>query len=422
MRRLSALLVLVALGAGVYFLPPPAAPAPDPAPPTQPLISSVCPVSEGSGRSTEVAVASTLGGSSAITLFAGGSTVGSLEISLGEDGAVIMPVVDIAAVGTVGGLVELPGGQAAAGSRTRGPASTTLEACVREIPTRVVATGGSTVSGGELTLHLMNPFAGDAVATLVVHSDAGLEASDRFTRVIVPSRGSNVITLNNTIPGRDWVTVRVEVTRGRVVAALRQTVGDRAMSWNAVEPGTSWLVPVPTEVEGRLVIAGADAGQVEYQVDVYGPDGVTEALVSGELAEGEMASIPLADLEGARAARVVATGPIVTTLQLTDGTKHSATTGAPAPAGSWLLPAASTGSARLVILNPELEDASVVIRAMREDGREFRSTVAAESVLETSLDGADAYLVDSDVPIVVLLYEAGEMDDALAMGTPIEDE
>lgn len=119
--------------------------------------------------------------------------------------------------------------------------------------------------------------------------------------------------------------------------------------------------------------------------------------------------------------RVVATGPVVASVEVSNGTTLSTTTGATAGAGSWLLPAASPGPVRLVVLNPELEDAQVVVRALRENGGEFNVTVPAESVIEVGLDASDAFLVDSDVPVVALLYEVGETADSIAIGAPIDD-
>ena len=183
----------------------------------------------------------------------------------------------------------------------------------------------------------------------------------------------------------------------------------------------SWLIPIPTGVDGRLVVASATPGSVEYQVDLYGAEGVEGAALTGSLSEGEESSLSLADIAGTRAVRVVATSPVVVSLEVSDGTTLSATTATQQTAGSWLLPAAASQGVRVVLLNPELEDASVVVRALREGGGEFPVNLPAEGVIELSLDAADAYLVDSDVPIVAMLFEAGGAADALAMGVPVDN-
>ena len=99
----------------------------------------------------------------------------------------MIPIVDVAAVGTVGGLVELPSASAAAGSRILGAVSSTLESCITSIPAQVFLAGGSTAWSERDDAPPDEPFAGDAVATLVVHSEAGRESNNRFSRVIVPS-------------------------------------------------------------------------------------------------------------------------------------------------------------------------------------------------------------------------------------------
>lgn len=421
MSKTLSLAVLAALVATLFVLPGPDQPTFGDAPAHNPSAFAVCPVIEGSGRSTEIAAASTIEGATGLTLFSNGVTAGSIQVALGENGATVIPVVDVAAVGTVGGLVELPTAAAAASSHTRGAVSVTLESCIRAIPAQVFVAGGSTSVQREMTLHLMNPFAGDAIASLLVTSEAGRESNSRFSRVIVPSRGSTVLTLNDIIPGREWITVRIDVTQGRVAAAVRQSHGEAAASWNAVEPATSWLVPLPTEVQGRLVIASAAPGVVEYQVDLYGADGVEGAALTGELTEGLEESLLLSELGDVRAVRVVSTSPVVVSLEVADDTVLATTTGASGAAGSWLLPAAAEQPVRVIVLNPELEDASVVIRALRAGSDEFRVTVPAEGVVEVSLDGADAFLVDSDVPVVALLYGASENADFMAIGVPADD-
>ncbi len=422
MSRLFAVAAISALALALVALPAPDQPTHGEAPAHNPSAFAVCPIIEGGGRTTEVAVASTAGGSTSLTLFANGSTAGSIEVGVGENGAAVIPVVDVAAVGTVGGLVELPSASAAAATRIQGSQSVTLEACVTAIPAEVFLAGGSTAGQGQMTLHLMNPFAGDAVATLSVTSEVGRESSSRFDRVVIPSRGSAVMEMNEIIPGREWVTVRVDIAQGRVAAVVRQAEGSGTASWNAVAPATDWFLPIPTETTGSLVIGSATAGENEYQIDLYGPEGVEGAAITGVLTEGVAARISLEEVPGVRAVRVVSALPVVASLETGDDASVGVTTGATAAAGSWLIPSAlSAGSARLVVLNPGLEDASVVVRSLRSGSGEISANVAAESVVEILLDGADGYLVDSSVPVVVLLAGTGENSGMLAIGVPVID-
>src|SRR5690606_15695942 len=156
----------------------------------------------------------------------------------------------------------------------------------------------------------------------------------------------------------------------------------------AVEPGVSWLIPIPTGVDGRLVVASATPGSVEYQVDLYGAEGVEGAALTGSLSEGEESSLSLADIAGTRAVRVVATSPAVGSLDGSGGSPPAATPATLQTGGSWLLPAAASDGGRVELLNLELEDASVVVRALREGGGESPVNLPAEGVVELSLDAA----------------------------------
>lgn len=422
MSRVVALAAVATLAFGLFALPAPDRPGPAEPPERLAASFTVCPVIEGGGRTTEVAIASTVDGPAALTLFANGATVGSIGVSTGTSGATVIPVVDVAAVGTVGGLVELPTARSAAATIIHGALSSTLESCVTSIPGQTFLTGAATSGERGFTLHLMNPFAGDAVATLTVSSEVGLENNPRFESLIVPSRGSVVLDMSSLLPGRERLSMRVDVTAGRVVAVGRQSDGAGTAVWNAVEPGVDWFIPIPSDAVGRVVIGNASEGEVEYQVDVYGPDGVEGAALSGTIAEGDQEVIDLAEVAGARALRVVSTLPVGTTLVTGDGNVLGATTGAAVAAGTWLVPAAlDGGSARVVLLNPELEDASVTVRALRTAGTDFPLTIPAEGVTELALEGADAYIVESNVAIVVLLVGSGIDTGVLTMGVPVTD-
>jgi hypothetical protein len=420
--RLLALVTIGALTAGLLVLPGPNQPGTGSPPARAGSTFAVCPVIEGGGRTTELGVVSHTDGAVALTLFANGGSVGSIGVTLGEDGSTVIPVVDVAAVGTVGGLIELPSAESAASSRIQGAESVTLEACVTDIPAQVALTGAATAGERDFDLHLMNPFAGDAVATLTVVSEVGVESNTRFETVTVPSRGLVVLPMSQLIPGRQEISVTVDVTRGRVIAAGRQTEGQGAAMWNAVAPATDWFLPIPSDGSKVVIVGNPSEGDVEYQIDLYGPEGVEAAAEFGVIEEGASMALDLTEYPGVRAVRVVTALPVVTSLQVRDEGTLSVTTGAPVATGSWLVPAAlEGGSVRIVVLNPDLEDASVVITALRGSPVEFRVTVPAESVLELSLDGTDGYRVDADIPVVALLAGKGPGYTVLAVGVPVDD-
>lgn len=425
MIRYLSLVLVGGLVAAVFLVPPPDHPTPGDPPGIRLPLFAVCPVDEGGGRSTDLAALSTDEGPVQLTLFANGSTAGSIGVTIGSSGATVIPVVDVAAVGAVAGLVELPSGSSAAGSTIRGATSLSVESCAQAIPPQVSLTGGVTAGQRDFSLHLMNPFAGEAVASLTVTSEVGLESNSRYESVTVPSRGSTILDFSQLAPGRERITIQVDTSVGRVIAVAHQGSGDDGALWNAVPPSTDWFLPIPTGADSKRVLIGNPSNtEVEYQVDVYGPGGFEAAALSGVIAGGAEEAIDLADLPDARAIRVITTSPVVTTLWVETESMLAVTTGATEPAGSWLLPAALTPmveSTRVVILNSGLEDARVTMRSLRAAGSQLSLTVPAESVVELAVDGADGYLVDATVPVFALLMVLGQDVGASTIGVPLAD-
>lgn len=425
MIKALALVLVGGLVAGVFTFSAQDQPVPGDLPGLGLPLFAVCPVEEGEGRTTELAALSTDEGPVQLTLFANGSTAGSIGVSIGSDGATVIPVVDVAAVGTVGGLIELPSGSSAAGATIRGSASISVESCVKTIPPQVFVTGGVTTGQQAFSLHLMNPFAGQAVVSLTVTSELGLESNTRYDSVTVPSRGSEIIDFGQLAPGRERLSVRVDTSEGRVVAVAHQGGGADGATWSGVTPASDWLLPIPTgAVSTRVLVGNPSNAEVEYQVDVYGPGGFEAAALSRVVGPGGEDTIDLSDLPDARGLRVISTSPVVATLVVETDSMLGMTTGATEPAGSWLLPAAlATGadSARVVVLNSGLEDAAMTVRSLRTAGSQLSLTVPAESVVELALDAADGYLVDATLPVVALLVVVGQDVGAAAIGVPLVD-
>jgi hypothetical protein len=386
----------------------------------------VCPVDEGGGLTTQLTASSVGEGPVQVTLFTGGGNAGSIGVSIGEIGATVVPIVDVAAVGTVGGLVEVPPGSAVA-SLVRGSASIAAEPCPIVTPPEIFLTGGATVDQRSFVVQLMNPYAGEAVVNMTVTSEVGVESSDRFSSIVVPAMSSEVLDLSDVVPGRERLSVRIEASTGRVIAVGRQEGESDGSMWTAVPGATDWLVPVPSAVgPAQLVVGNATDIDVEYQVDAYGPAGLDEGVSSGSLAPGAQSTLDLATLGegGTQAVRVVSTGPITPLLRIEGGPILAATNGAASTSATWLLPGAlttDTESARLVVLNPGLEDVTLAITSMRAQPSEQTALLAAESVVELALGAADAYMVEASGPVVALSFVGGAGPGALSLGTPIVD-
>jgi hypothetical protein len=428
-RALFALTV-AALAAAVLITPVLEPPEAEPVSAIDPPPVAVCPVEEGSGRSTTVGIASSVNGEGRLTAFAGGAPVGSTQFSTGASGSAAVALAEVAALGTAAGLAELPGPQSAAGSLLLGAESVAVESCVATPVQQTLLAGGATVSDEQYQVHLMNPYAGEALVDLIVQSESGLETAPMLRGISVPSRSSVLIDLTEVLPGRETLSITVEAVSGSVMAAGRYGVGVDVALWHSVAPALDWYVPVPASgAAADLVISTGVSADVEYQLDVYGPEGVVEAFQEGVVPGRGSAVVSLGELgfEVASAMRVVSTQPVAVFLRTKTEAGVAITSGATAPASRWLLPAAglapgNTGST--VILNAGLDDATVVVTAHREQSAAERYVVAAGTVLEVDpIEGnANAYSVRGEGSLVALFVTTTPTGTAYSIGVPIPDE
>lgn len=425
MRLLSLLLVL-GLAATAFLLPEPSAPEPGPSAGIQEPSVAVCAVEEGAGRTTEIPIVSTVDGPTQLTLFTGGVTAGSIGRNTGPSGSAVIPIVDVAAVGTVGALVEMPNTLSAAASVVTGSASMSGETCGTVPAPSTLITGGSTASGKTFVLHLMNPYAGDALVELGVESETGTESNDRFESVIVPSRSSKLVDFTDLIPGRESISVAIETIDGRVMAVGRQGVDGGSAVWNAVEPAQDWFVPVPSGagVKQLLITTSADS-DVDFQIDLYAEDQFEEGFVEGTVPATGAQAIDVAEVsEETLGLRVVSAGPVVATLVIDTEDGIAASNGSRVAANRWFLPGASNvdgGRGHVVILNTGIDEDSVSVRALRDDGVFRVYDVPSDGVVQISLEMADGYLVESTGPIVVSWTASRPGASMLSSGFPLID-
>jgi len=430
MIRAFLALAVAALTATVLITPVPEPPEADPNAAVDPPPVAVCPVEEGSGRSTTVGIASSVNGEGRFTAFAGGGPVGSTQFSTGASGSAAIALADVAAVGTAAGLAELPGAESAAASLLLGTESIAVEACLATPVQQTLLAGGSTVSGEQYQVHLMNPYAGEAVVDLIVQSESGLETVPLLRGISVPSRSSVLIDLSEVLPGRETLSIAIEGVSGSAMAVGRFGVGVDVALWHSVAPALDWYVPVPAGgAGGDLVISTGVSAEVEYQLDLYGPEGVVEAFQEGVVPGRGVSIVPLGELgfEVASAMRVVSTQPVAVFLRTVSEGGVAITSGATSTASRWFLPAAglapgNTGST--VILNAGLDDATVIVTAHREQSAAQQYVVPAGSVIEVgSIEGnANAYTVKGEGSLVPLSVTTTPTGTAYSLGVPILDE
>lgn len=420
------LIVVLALAAGALLVPVPDAAQPAPSAGLEEPPVAVCAIEEGSGRTTEVAILSTVDGPTRLTLFAGGETTGTIGQRTGPSGSIKIPVVDVAAVGTVGGLVELPVSKSAAGALVLGAESMSAESCATVPTPQSFITGASTIGDRAFLLHLMNPYAGEAVIELVVQSEAGVESNDRFESVVVPARSSTIVDFTELVPGRESLSIAIETLRGRVLGVGRQSIGGESAVWKAVEGAQDWFLPIPKGAGPKLLLIGTPSNTpIEYQIDLYGPEGLEEAFESGTLGPRGVNSLDLASItEETAGIRVISTGPVVASLLIDSETGLAATTASAVEATRWFLPGAGTpprGSATVIILGVGIEDGTVSIRPLNSDSPTHTFDLPADGVIEVALVASDGYLIESSQPMIAMWAAQGGGTRIAAMGVPILD-
>lgn len=426
MIRALVALIVAGLAATVMILPAPEPPLPGPAAAVDPPSVSVCPVEEGSGRNTNIGIVSTINGDGQFTVFAGGASAGSIPFDTGDSLTVTLPVVEVAAVGVAAGLVELPNAEAASFSLVLGAESAAHESCQATPAQQTLLAGGSTTSGQEFEIQLMNPYSGEAVVDLTVRSESGLESASQLRAIAVPSRSSIVVDMDELLPGRESLAVTIDVTSGSVMAVGHLLDGSDGALWNAVAPGQDWFVPIPAGGVGEVVISTGVAADVDYQVDLYSAGGLIEAFEEGVVPGlGEVVIDVGAVGEGVAAIRVVSSQPVGVFLRHIGEDGVAFTSGSTVTSSRWLLPGAGPGgTGRIVILNAGLEEATVVVTSQKDESVAQEITVPAGTVMEfqAAEGNADAYTVRSGGLLVPLWVTTTGTATAYGIGVPLIDE
>ncbi|HXV72403.1 MAG TPA: DUF5719 family protein [Acidimicrobiia bacterium] len=420
-----AAVVMIVLAVAATVPSAPEAVQHDPPPATELPPISTCPLIVGSGRSTNIGILSSVNGQGRVSSFSSGAS-GSVEFRTGATGAVTIDAAEAGAVAFSGGLVEMPTATTAAGVVTIGESDRAAESCA-DIPTgQAFLSGGSTASGAGFDVQLLNPYAGEARVELTVTTDAGIESDDRFDAIRVPPLSTATVRMGEIIPGREEISVAVEVISGSALAVGRQTTEGRTALWRAVEPAQDWWLPIPQGGGTKqLLLATPTNTEVEYQIDHYGPEGFQEGLATGTLAARGSQRVGLADItEQTAGVRVISTGPLVPTLWMNTSASLALTTASPVDASAWLLPGAHSppgGGGTAVILNTGIEDVTVDVITLRETALTRRFDLSADAVLEVDLVDADGYRVEASGPIVVLWTSQLGGDGTAAIGIPIQD-
>lgn len=428
MKWISPAVVLL-LGLAIFFIAPPPVPQPDPAPgSTQPPVA-VCATEEGGGRSTNLAVTSTVVGEGLVTVFAGGTTAGTSRFETGSSGSVVVPMGSISAVGEAAALVEFPTNESAVATVSLGSVSMSAESCSR-IPDRQTVVGGAdTLDGSAFQVQLMNPYATEAQVDITAFSESGREAAEVLQGVIIPPRSSVIVDIGAVLPGRAALSLVLDTTRGSVVPSARVDIEGDSAVWRPVAPAESWVLPAPGFSDGDrdLVIVSTSADDVSYQVDVYGPEGVEEGVLDGIVEGRGQQVVDLSSLaDGALGVRVVGEAPIAVFGRFT-GPGAIGLTNALADSGpDWLLPGAGNvegATTAIAIVNVGLDDAEVTITQLQDSSTTSVVSIAPGAIFESALGTiSDGVAIESDGELVPIWFTRWGQSIALSGGIPAGNE
>jgi hypothetical protein len=327
--------------------------------------------------------------------------------------------------------VRWQGGPTVAHWRVDGSGDSAAAPCASAPSATWHLTGFDTTLGARSTLHLFNPYGGDAVARLRFATPDGRVDLVIADNQLVKAGTSARIDLVDFQPQQPNLGVTVEVLTGRLVVqgqvilssgrALLRGASTGAVEWNFAEAraGSSWLsVQNPSDQEASI----------EVRVSEPKPDA---NVLDRETAvpAGGVVRISLADVSTQPEFGVTVTSidemPIVVsafwTLRTPRGSGLAASLGAPGPATEWALAGGGSAdrSGQVAIYNPGADDARVTVlapagRLPQWSGLTVKPNARVTLELATAGEGKSAIPVRvvSDRPIV------SELRSQAATGAP----
>jgi len=255
------------------------------------------------------------------------------------------------------------------------------------------AAGASTL-GVDQRLLIYNPFPDEAVVRVSFMTQQGVETKGGLADVPVPSKSTTEIVINRFIRLERTLAIRIEAKRGRVTA-WRMLYDDPdggpagvQLSLGASAPSETWFFPegqVGERADQRIGLMNPTDEEATVTISLHGAGGKivqSEELVAVALPAGTARQIVLNDVLSAAEQKI---GGVSAIVQTRDGVKivaersiryktntisgSSAEVGAPRPAASWLLPAATLNPSTdtVVVMNPGSAPATIDLELLFED-------------------------------------------------------
>ncbi len=425
MKRTVLLLAMVAAGLFVALLPA----RPLPTIPTLPLT-----VVEPVASATSVAYCGWVRSDSALDMSIGFaasrdtqatvSVVSAGQVTASEQRAVApfgsIPVKDVLPVGVEGAIVEFAAGPAGAMAVGDGPLGMVAARCPSSVPDVWVLGGGSTLEGDTLDLRLFNPFPEDAKLTIRALSENGSEPDQSLEAVSVPAQSSRTISLSDTLGFREWLSVEIEQTDGRIIPGFIEQASDggtKALSGVAL--ASEWYFPFGgvAGIDNTLLLVNPSATPVGYQVSRATGTGAGDELDRGSI---DLRQVAIISVDAADGYVVQADAPVAAFLIGRGELGGASVAGSTVAASEWLLPGAGAlPGTTLTFLNPRVEDVTVtVISRLGQDKVLVRGGGVATLPMARSDGGVQ---VAATGPIVAGWYASSENGVAYALGIPIVD-
>lgn len=420
-RLLQALVVVLTVGTAWVVKPAPAQPGIDlgvePAPPAY----AACVAAVERDLASELYVGSVVRGDALVTLVAPREERSEV-LGVGAAGGARLDLSEVGVAGVAGLLVEMPTADAAGAVLATRDEAAAAGSCTRPSTGTLLALGGSTATGETLDLVLTNPYAADAIVSVGSSSESGEDSASELASILVPAQTTVVRRLEPLLALRQSLSVRMEVQRGAIHAALVQTSdGDVAIS-EAVEPSQDWWLPALDVPDSslRLVIATDSPLPVDVVVDSYIRGELSESAFSGTIQPRSQVDIALADLmEGPGGLRVSSDGPVVAAL-VVNGAGTRAIAPATTLSSEWVLPGSGVlGNSRAWVFNPGEVDAELVLQPLVPDVPARATTVPADTAVSVALENvAGGYLIRSSSEVSVL-WSARQGGLSLGAGHPL---